>query len=134
MADIFLTGTQNLGTDQPEISVPTIPPWDGTAAGTGAVLEAMTAAIQVLSNQLPQANNLDTGAGGKFGFKLKQDKKNNQTRKKGGQKPRWVEVARTTKDKKIYSSQDPTVFVKVREIITLTMQDTVTGEQWEWHL
>jgi hypothetical protein len=40
--------------------------------------------------------------------------------------------ARVVSTVKVYSKQDPSVFVEVKQINAMTFQDSVTGELWTW--
>lgn len=47
---------------------------------------------------------------------------------------RWNELSRTTQLVKITNPADPTQFVEVLQLSSLTMQDSQTKETWVWHL
>lgn len=57
---------------------------------------------------------------------------NNATSKKD--QGRWIENARVVDTERVYQNNDPTSqnYVDVQRINSLTMKDTVTGEQWRW--
>lgn len=46
---------------------------------------------------------------------------------------RFFETNRATAEVKIENPEDPTQFVKVRQINSLELTDAVTGETWQWN-
>lgn len=60
---------------------------------------------------------------------------NNQSKPPPTQKlGRFIEkkAARVMTTVKVYSKQDPSTFVEVKQINAMTFVDSVTGEQWTW--
>jgi len=116
MSDVFLTGTQNQGTDQPAApQLPAIPNNDGTQQGLQNTVDSLVHAVNRLSGHQPSTNNTQP------------------SQKKDG-KARFAEISRVTQTVKIKNPDDATQFVMVKQITKLVMQDTVTKEQWVWTL
>ena len=116
MSDVFLTGTQNQGTDQPgPPTIPAIASFDGTQAGLNNTVNDLVQAVNRLSGHQPSTNNTQP------------------SQKKDG-KARFAEISRVTQTVKIKNPDDATQFVMVKQITKLVMQDTVTKEQWVWTL
>jgi len=114
MAEVFLTGTQNQGTDQPAAPTLTpIPTPDGTLQGMENIVQALTQNARALSGQLPAYSNSNS--------------------KKNATAGRWVELSRQTKEVTI-TDQDSGASVTFEQITQLVMQDTVTKEKWTWNL
>src|SRR5579863_8869061 len=121
MATEFLTGTQNLGTEQPgSPSVQSIPSLDGTQQGMTDTVNALVNTVRALAGHQPAPNN-----------KSQPGTKNDQQKKKNN-RARFSELSRTTQTVKISNPDDPTQFVMVKQITKLVMQDNVTKETWEW--
>ncbi len=119
MGAVFLTGTQNQGTNTPAApQLPSIPSYDGTQRGLQDTLDMLSQSVNRLSGHLPGANN----------------KQSQSTPNRHKKKARFSEVTRTTQEVKIKNPDDPTQFVVVKQITKLVMQDNVTKEQWVWTL
>ncbi len=124
MSDIFLTGTQNQGTDQPgPPTIPAIASFDGTQAGLNNTVNDLVQAVNRLAGHTSGANNTSPQS----------QPKQSQPKKKAAT-ARFSEVSRITQTVKISNPDDDTQFVMVKQITKLVMQDNVTKEQWVWTL
>jgi hypothetical protein len=123
----FLTGDQGQSTDQPLAPlIPAVPVYDGTPEGLVATVGAMVEAVNRLTGNGPPDNNTDPNKS--FSFKVKQQSKKDAKKKN---KQRFVEVARSLKEVTV-TDPNSGASVTYEDIVKLTMQDTVTGETWEW--
>jgi hypothetical protein len=68
------------------------------------------------------------GAGPGGGFKIKPSKRSQNQKKI----PRWREINRTVRKRRIYNPQDREQYVDVEEITMLVMQNDLTHEVWVW--
>jgi len=88
--------------------------------------------IQILAGQIPQYPNQNPSNPATSGV--------NSVNARPSQQPRnqpigrWVESGRVTETVRIYNRDDREQYVDVKRINSLTMRDTVTGEQWSWRL
>lgn len=106
------------------ITLPSIP----TAVDLPSALAAINAlamGFRLLTNQTKTApRSMQPGHGVTNSVKSK----NPGTNKQG----RWNESARTTQVVRVTNPEDATQFVDVKQINSLTMKDSQTGEQWQW--
>lgn len=59
----------------------------------------------------------------------KQQQQKKQTKTKHGV---FKEVSRSTKKVRVYNPQDKTQYVDVKQITSLVMRNSVTGDTWQW--
>lgn len=136
MTDIFLTGRGNLGVDQPAPpGVPAVPQYDGTDQGLTATVNRLVDVVNRITGNVPKKTNtngpgIKTNPNKKSGpGKNTQDKKDQDKK----DKPRFTELTRNTETVTV---TDPVsgATLTYQQITKLVMQDSVTGEQWEWNL
>lgn len=96
-------------------SIPTATDLPSTLNAINSIAAWIRAAQQIL-DQLAQQ-------GGLAGFSTKG----------GAQQGRWNQLSRQTQQVKITNPQDPTQYVVIDRINSLTMQDNRTGETWVWN-
>ena len=130
MGDIFLTGDQGQSTDQPgSPALQSIPNLDGTAQGLYSTVDALVNTVRALAGQGPDPNNASRGSSKTA---PKNNQKNNQ---KDNQKntARFIEKSRTTQQVTVKDTSSGATLTYT-QITQLVMQDTVTGETWQWNL
>jgi hypothetical protein len=90
-------------------------------------LQSLIYAVQMLT----QGYNQLTGRNGNNQNQTKNNTPRPPNKPKLG---RFVEFkqGRVTSTVKVYSKQDPSTFVEVKQINAMTFQDSVTGEIWTW--
>jgi hypothetical protein len=47
--------------------------------------------------------------------------------------PRWTQATRTTEKVKITNPDDPSQYVEIERIKSLSMKDGITGDSWQWN-
>ena len=97
--------------------VPSIPPATDLASALNAI-NALAAAMRYVLSHLPPPNPNPQGSGGG----------NTQAPALG----RWNQVNRSTAQVKVTNPQDPSQYVIIDRINSLTMRDSKTGETWVW--
>lgn len=113
--------------DQPDgIQNPSIPIATDLASALSAI-NAMRMILMRLANLQPRFDGSGQGPGG-HGGRIGGPSKQNPNKKLG----RWNEVNRTTEKVRVFNPQDKEQYVDVQRINSITMQDSITGEQWLW--
>ena len=111
-----------ISTEQPTApALPAIPVATDLASALGA-LNAIGMWIRQATPILTQLAR----QGGISGFKTK------SSGKKAGQQGRWTPVQQQYKTVRVTNPNDPSQYVDIQQIETLTMGDTITGEKWVW--
>lgn len=122
MGDIFLTGSQGQATSSvAAVAAPTlisIPDYDGTQQGLINVVQALVNNVRQLGGQQPDPQNSSSTS-------------SNPSKKKG--QGRFQEINRKT-EKVTITDPDSGASLTYNQITLLTLQDTVTKEQWTWQL
>lgn len=110
-----------ISSQPPPVTVPSIPPIDGSMGSIIAALNAMKIAIEGLYGlqgivRAPAAN--------------KSPSPSKPSPKKTG---RFNETKRTSAKVKVTNPDDDSQYVMVDQINSLTFTDSVTGETWQWN-
>ena len=137
MTDIFLIGRAGPGTNQPgPPSLPTVPQFDGTDQGLKTTVDRLVDTVNKLTGNYHKSGNNTGGAKLKTNPSKKGPGKNTEKKAKEDKskdKQRFTELSRNTENVTV---TDPVsgASLTYQQITKLTMQDTVTGEIWEWNL
>jgi hypothetical protein len=82
--------------------------------------------------QLIQGYDMLRGQAGQTGKQGAPGKAGQNAKKPKTGRFQEITTQRITKKAKVFSKQDPTVFVEFKQINGMTFKDTVTGELWKW--
>lgn len=110
-----------INTQQPsQVDMPSIPQATDLASAIAAI-NALAASFRTIQSRLPPPPPTPQGQGTIL----------TSTKKKPKQ-GRWNRIQQTVQTVRVFNSQDKSQYVDVEQITGLTMQDSLTGEQWIW--